>query len=151
MAWDVFGHEEKLGKKIVVIGGGVVGCELSIALGERGHDVTVVEITPHYAATAEIADRMSLEEHMEQHNVTLLVNTQCMEITDSGVVVRGKDGSMRAITADSVILAAGSVPLAEERDAFSGTAFDVINVGDCTGPANIRNATDTGWCAGNVI
>ena len=151
MAWDVFGQEEKLGKKIVVIGGGVVGCELSIALGERGHDVTVVEMTPHYAATAEIADRMSLEEHMEQHNVMLLVNTQCMEITDSGVVVRGKDGSMRAIAADSVILAAGSVPLAEERDAFSGTAFDVINVGDCTGPANIRNATDTGWCAGNVI
>ena len=151
MAWDVFGNEKKLGKKIVVIGGGVVGCELSIALGERGHNMTVVEMSPHYAATAEIADRMSLEEHMEKNGVELLISTLCVEITDTGVVVRDKEGNTRAIAADSVILSAGSIPLAEERDAFFGTAFDVLPVGDCTGPANIRNATDTGWCAGNVI
>ncbi len=151
MAWDVFGNEDKLGKNIVVVGGGVVGCELSIMLAERGHKATVVEMSPYFAATAEIADRMSLEEHMEKNGVELLVNTRCVEVTGSGVVVRDEKGHTRDINADNVIIAAGSVPLAEERDAFAGTAFDVIAVGDCMGPANIRNATDTGWCAGNVI
>lgn len=151
MAWDVFGNEDKLGKHIVVIGGGVVGCELSIALGERGHDLTLVEMTPHFAATAEIAERMSLEEHMAKNRVELLVNTRCEEITANGVVIRDADNKTRTIAADSVILSAGSAPLAEERDAFFGVAFDVINVGDCTGAANIRHATDTGWCAGNVV
>lgn len=151
MAWDVFGNEDKIGKEVVIVGGGVVGCELSIALGERGHTVTVVEMTPWYAATAEIADRMSLEEHMEKNHVRLLVNTRCTEITPEGAVVEDKDGKRELLKADTVIVSAGSAPLEQERDAFHGTAMDVINVGDCMGAANIRNATDTGWCAGNVI
>lgn len=36
LAWDVFGNEDRVGKKVVIVGGGSVGCELSIQLGGKG-------------------------------------------------------------------------------------------------------------------
>ncbi|MGN1038759.1 MAG: FAD-dependent oxidoreductase [Mailhella sp.] len=151
MAWNVFGNEEKVGKKVVIIGGGSVGCELAISLAEKGRDVTVLEMGPFFAPKSEIAERMSLEEHMDKNGVKVLVNMLCTEIGNDGVAARAADGAVSLYQADTVIISAGSRPLEELRDSFWGTAQDVINVGDCMGPANIRNATDTGWCAGNVL
>ncbi len=104
-----------------------------------------------FAPKSEIAERMSLEEHMVKNGVQVHVDCLCTEITPEGVAGKDKDGREVFFKADTVIISAGSRPLAELRDSFRGTAFDVINAGDCMGPANIRNATDTGWCAGNVI
>lgn len=104
-----------------------------------------------FAPKSEIAERMSLEEHMIKHAIQIHVDTTCTEITPEGVSAAGRDGGRKFFPADTVIISAGSTPLSELRDSFQGTAFDVINAGDCMGPANIRNATDSGWCAGNVI
>ena len=104
-----------------------------------------------FAPKSEIAERMSLEEYMNKNGVDVQVDTRCTEITPEGVAAVDKEGGSRFFKADTVIISAGSKPLAELRDSFHGTAFDVINAGDCMGPANIRNATDTAWCAGNII
>lgn len=151
MAWDVFSNEDKMGENIVVVGGGSVGCELGISLAEKGKKVTILEMGHFFAPKSEIAERMSLEEHMIKNGVQVHVDCLCTEITPEGVAGKDKDGNNVFFKADTVIISAGSRPLAELRDSFQGTAFDVINAGDCMGPANIRNATDTGWCAGNVI
>ena len=151
MAWDVFSNEDKMGENIVVVGGGSVGCELGISLAEKGKKVTILEMGHFFAPKSEIAERMSLEEHMIKNGVQVHVDCLCTEITPEGVAGKDQDGNNVFFKADTVIISAGSRPLAELRDSFQGTAFDVINAGDCMGPANIRNATDTGWCAGNVI
>lgn len=151
MAWDVFGNEEKMGENIAIVGGGSVGCELGISLAEKGKKVTILEMGHFFAPKSEIAERMSLEEHMIKHAIQIHVDTTCTEITPEGVSAAGRDGGRKFFPADTVIISAGSTPLSELRDSFQGTAFDVINAGDCMGPANIRNATDSGWCAGNVI
>lgn len=150
MAWDVFGHEDRLGHKIVIVGGGAVGCEMSIQLGGDGHEVTLLEMSPYYAATSEISERMSFAEFMEKNHVDVRLNTLCMEITPSGVLVE-HDGVREEIPADSVIVSAGSRSLDDERDSFNGVAMDVIPVGDCVRASNIRNAVDTAWCAANTL
>ena len=43
MALDIFGNEDLLGKRIVLIGGGMVGCETAVHLNQCGHEVTIVE------------------------------------------------------------------------------------------------------------
>ena len=150
MAWDVFGHEDRLGKNIIIVGGGAVGCELAIQLGGNGHTVTLLEMSPYYAATSEISERMSFGEFMEKNHVDVRLNTRCLEITDTGVVAEGEGGTV-VLKADSVIVSAGSSALEKERDAFSGVAMDVIPVGDCVHASNIRNAVDTAWCAANTL
>lgn len=150
MAFDVFGHEEKLGKNVIVIGGGSVGCELSIHLTGLGHSVKVVEMGEYLAAKAELTERMAILVEMEKCGVETFTETVCTEIADGGVWVAGQDGK-HLMEADSVVVCIGTKPLVQERDQFSATAFDVINVGDCVTASNIANATETGWNAGAIL
>lgn len=137
MAFDVFGNEDRLGQRIVIIGGGDIGCELSIHLSERGHECTVVELTHFQAGNAELCLRMSILQFMEKEHVTTLLDTRATEITDSGVHVETEEGK-KFLPADTVIVSVGTTPLAEERDSFRHVSFDVINVGDCKKASNMR-------------
>ena len=147
LAWDVFGNEDKIGRKVVVVGGGSVGCELSIQLGGMGHEMTVVEMTKWLAANSQISERMSLEEYMELNHVKALTETTCTRITDKGVHVMTKDGRESFIDADTIIVSAGSRSLTAECEKFADAAFDVINVGDCESVGTIRTAIESGWDA----
>lgn len=149
-AWDVFGHEEELGKKVVIVGGGSVGCELAIHLAGKGHSPVILEMGAHLAPTAEISERMSILEFVEKNGIAARTSARCLEITDKGVTVEEKDGK-NFIEADDVILCTGTLPLAEVRDSFRDTAFDVISVGDCEKVGTIRTAVESGWNAGAVL
>lgn len=150
MAFDVFGNEDRLGKRIVIIGGGDIGCELSIHLSERGHECTVVELTHFQAGNAELCLRMSILQFMEKEHVTTLLDTRATEITDSGVHVETEEGK-KFLPADTVIVSVGTTPLAEERDSFRHVSFDVINVGDCKKASNMQHAIETGFDAGIIL
>lgn len=150
-AWEVFGREHELGDRVVIVGGGSVGCELAIHLSENGHAVTVLEMGEHLAPTAEISERMSILEFMEKDGITALCSARCLEITGQGVSVKRGDGETAFLAADDVILCVGTRPLEQERDAFRDVAFDVINVGDCEKVGTIRTAVESGWNAGAVL
>lgn len=152
MAWDAFASEETMGKSVVVVGGGSVGCEVALFLAEKGHVLTVVEMGAYIAANSEVGERTSLIEQLEKHDVTVLENTLCVEIMNKGIVVRGSDGTERELVADSVVVSAGSAVPTQERDSFENAAFDVYHVGDCDGAgASVRHAVNGAWCVGNII
>ena len=150
MAFDVFGNEDKVGKKVVIIGGGDIGCELSIHLSERGHDCTVVELTHFQAGNAELSIRMSILQFMEKDNVTTLLDTKATEITDEGVWVENEAGRT-LLPADTVIVCVGTTPLTEERDKFRHVTYEVINIGDCKKASNMQHAIETGFDAGLIL
>ncbi|MGI6226485.1 MAG: FAD-dependent oxidoreductase [Peptococcales bacterium] len=150
MAFDVFGHEDQLGKKVVIIGGGGIGCELSIHLSGLGHECTVIEMEEFLAGNAELTERMSILEYMEKEKVTTYLNTRAMEITDAGVNVK-KDNKEFLVPADTVIVCVGTRSLKELRDTFNDVAFDVINIGDCKRASNMQHAIETGFDAGYII
>lgn len=64
--------------------------------------------------------------------------------------MKNADGE-QFLDADTVIIAVGTKPLAEERDKFIDTAFDVINVGDCVCASTIVHAVHTGFDAGLTL
>lgn len=150
MSFDVFGHEEEnvKGKKVAIIGGGDIGVELGIYLNELGHECTIVEMGHYIAPKAQLTERISYLEWLEQEKVQTMVETKCVEITDKGAVIEDADGNQKLLEADTVIIAVGTKSLAEERDKFIDTAFDVINVGDCVKASSIVHAVHTGFDAG---
>ena len=150
MAFDVFGHEEKIGKKVVIVGGGAVGVELGIHLNGLGHQCTIVEMDEHIVAKAQLTERTAYLNAMQASGVKYMESTTCTEITDKGVRVKNADGE-QFLDADTVIIAVGTKPLAEERDKFIDTAFDVINVGDCVCASTIVHAVHTGFDAGLTL
>ena len=149
MSFDVFGHEEeKVGHKVAIIGGGDIGVELSIHLNQLGHECTVVEMGHYIAPKAQLTERISYLEWLEQEKVNTMIDTKCVEITDQGAIIEDADGNKTLLEADTVIIAVGTKSLVEERDKFIDTAFDVINVGDCVKASSIVHAVHTGFDAG---
>ena len=150
MSFDVFGHEEETvkGKKVAIVGGGDIGVELGIYLNELGHECTIVEMGHYIAPKAQLTERISYLEWLEQEKVQTMVDTKCVEITDQGAVIEDADGNQKLLEADTVIIAVGTKSLANERDKFIDTAFDVINVGDCVKASSIVHAVHTGFDAG---
>lgn len=168
-ALDLYGHEDKAGEKIVIIGGGSVGCETAIHLANLGKkDVTVIEMGDILMPDTLYVDRyytmwfMEKEYHRptavfvdkaveREYPVKSFVKTKCTEVTPEGVKVVDETGEERILPADTVILAIGMRTDEKERDAFYGTAFDVIYAGDCIGKPSIFNATSTGFNAGHRL
>ncbi|TEB11692.1 NAD(P)/FAD-dependent oxidoreductase [Pelotomaculum propionicicum] len=150
MSFDVFGNEDKVGKKVLIIGGGDIGVELSIHLSSLDHECTIVEMGHFIAPKAQLTERISYIEVMQEKNVVTKVDTTCVEITDKGAYVENADGK-QFIEADTVIICVGTKSLAEERDKFIDIAFDVINVGDCVKASSIVHAVHTGFDAGLTL
>ena len=145
-AQDAYADPSKLGKEVVIIGGGLVGIELSIFLGQLGHKVTILEIRDSYTLEERSLHSFALMVQMEELGVEAHLSTTVREITDSGVSTSGAGGDTE-FKADTVIYAAGQAPLVDEAIALHDCAAEFYQTGDCTAPANIMNATHTGFTA----
>uniref|UniRef100_UPI0025DF80AE FAD-dependent oxidoreductase n=1 Tax=uncultured Mailhella sp. TaxID=1981031 RepID=UPI0025DF80AE len=150
MSFDVFGHEDKVGKKVVIIGGGAIGVELGIHLSGLGHECTVVEMAEHIAAKAQLTERTAYLINLDKNHVKTMAKTTCQEIDDKGVWVENEEGR-QFLEADTVIIAVGTKPLVNEREKFKDVAFDVISVGDCVEASSIVHAVHTGFDAGLTL
>ncbi len=165
-AIDIYGKEDTLGDNIVIIGGGSVGCETSIYLANMGkQDITVIEMGDILLPLTMYIDRYYTLWFMEkeykreeavfvnetknrEHPVKSMVKTKCTGITKEGVLVTDETGAEKLIPADTIILAAGMKSDKQARNAFYGTAYDVIFAGDCNGQEqSIHNATTSGFIA----
>ena len=135
--------QQNYGDKVVVIGGGLIGCESAAELKAEGKDVTVVEMLPGIAAGCGVAQMNSLRIGMV--GVKVMTSTQCKAITDEGVLVV-KDGEEILLPADSVILSAGmkarSAVVEELRKAV---VPEFYAIGDCTVARKMGDAIREGY------
>lgn len=156
---DLFEDGVTLGKKIVIMGGGLVGCETALHLAEEGHEVTVIEMAPEIAMETTAAHRRALKVRMglypEMAGGTntapglippvLQVSTKCKEITAEGVVAITPDGKETLFPADTVICALGLRPRSAVVDELRKTKHVFLPIGDCTKTAQVTQAVRSGY------
>lgn len=151
-ALDVFGNEETLPKQVVIVGGGMVGCELSLHLSACGIRSTVIEMGQALAPDSVMQERTHTLYLMDQDpNIQSFTGLRCTKILAHGLETTDLEGNLRSFAAERVILASGMRALTQCRDSFEGTALDVIPVGDCKNVGNIHGAVFTGYSAGLVL
>ena len=136
---------DRLCKKVVILGGGIVGCETAVHLARKGHDVTVVEMKNDICEDANPRHRPLLLAELSK-NVKCLTDTCAVRITDDGLVCDTKDGET-LIPADTVVCAAGRVSNSAAVEALADCAPYVDTIGDCVKPANVAQATFRGHFA----
>jgi pyruvate/2-oxoglutarate dehydrogenase complex dihydrolipoamide dehydrogenase (E3) component len=139
-AADSIRQPEKTGKKIVIIGGGQVGCETAIHFGMAGKDVTLMEMLPSLAPDAMRTYREELQGQVSDHCTAVLPGARCSGISADGVTYTDKDGIENTITADTVIIAVGMRPKDAEAEMFRACAADFRRVGDCAVVGNVKHA-----------
>ena len=140
--------EFRAGDSVVVLGGGLVGCEVGLHLAMEGKKVTVVEMGQRAAADANVHLRNGLLLEMEKQGLVLRTGLTGVRVTGEGLVCRNAEGAEELIAADTVVCAVGQKPLTKVVDALRNAAPEVKTIGDCICPKNIREATFQGYHAG---
>ncbi len=130
-----------VGKKVVVIGADLAGCELALFLAGRGRRVTVVDTGEVIAPEVGRKRKGELTSHLERAGVAVLLKAKCDEITSEGVVVLDKTGERQVIKADTVILAGEARPNAEASKWLDGKVAEIYTIGDCSEVGLIKKAT----------
>jgi NADPH-dependent 2,4-dienoyl-CoA reductase/sulfur reductase-like enzyme len=93
------------GEDVVIIGGGLVGCEAAVELKNRGRRVTLVEMLSRVAMGCGEAQSNSIRVGLM--DVKTMVNTKCLRITNEGVWVQTEGQGETLLPADSVVLSVG--------------------------------------------
>lgn len=127
----------------VIIGGGLVGCELAVWLAaEKGfRDVTLVEAMPELMGGGlepmPLPNKLMLIDLLKFHGVKVLTDTMLYGVEDGRVLVKQKDG-VKSIEADSVVLSLGFAPDDSlYKELYANTAKKVWLLGDAKAPSNI--------------
>jgi len=144
-AIDVLLGKLKIGKELVMVGGGFVGCETALYVAGKGKTVTIMETLNEIAADAELTTKMALSELLIKAGIRLLRGVKLKEITDEGAVGIDKEGETSFVKADNVVLALGLKPRKEIVKAFQGLAAEIFAIGDCVEPRKIIHAVREGF------
>ena len=107
-AIDVLDGKVQCGKKALVIGGGLVGCETADFLGERGFEVAVVEGREDIAMDIISEHKIYLLKSFKENNIQVHTNSMVKEIKADGIIVdhQGQEETLSGF--DSIVLALGS-------------------------------------------
>jgi 2,4-dienoyl-CoA reductase-like NADH-dependent reductase (Old Yellow Enzyme family)/thioredoxin reductase len=135
------------GQKIVIIGGGDIGCETADWLAGPKRQVTVVEILPDVLHRMKKIPKQRLLARLARKNVTILTQTRITAIEKNRVFLETKDGSMFELEADRVIFAIDAVSENRMVDDLKGKVKQVMAVGDADSPGNLGAALRSGTAA----
>ena len=151
-ALQVLNGKAKLGQKIAVIGGGIVGTEVGLFLAEQGKEVIFVEMLDTFMNNITFDEKIVYEERFENLNVSIHTGKRLESLSDEGITVVDRYGIRTTITADTVVLAAGSRP---NRDLIDGlkneSNLQVFEAGDCIKPRKIFDAIHEGHLAAKLL
>lgn len=148
-----------VGKRVAVLGGGLVGCELAEFMSERGREVVVLEEGRDFAAEMAHPRRWRLLHDLREHGVELVANARVLEIAKGAirfeVTKRSRDGETttqtREFAADTVVVATGLEGNPALVASFEGLAPVVEAIGDCTGVGYLEGAMHDGFRAGSSV
>lgn len=145
MAVDAELNPEKLGNKIVIIGGGLVGAEAAVSFAHDGRKCTIVERKPMIAEDINSFYRGGLMPQVEKA-AECYVNTMVKEITDQGVLCE-QDGKELIIEADHVVCALGFRSPWNLVDELTESIEEYYIIGDCKKVGKIYEAVNSAYYA----
>ena len=141
-ACDYLLSDKKVGDNVVIIGGGLTGCEIAYELSLNGKNPVIVEALNDLMATPKLclANSSYLRDYFKYKNVPVYLESKVMEIKDDGVIIEDKNGKRTAIKADNVISAIGYNP-----NPLAKKGRHVHIVGDAQKVGNLRTVVWRAW------
>jgi 2-enoate reductase len=150
-AQDVLSGKAKAGQNVVIIGGGMVGCETGHYLVEQGKTVTIIEILKRMASDMFLMTRRRLMDGLRSKKVTLLTSATCEEIKEGSVLVNTAEGKKETIPADTVIIAVGYEANDRLYKALEGKVSEIYCIGNSAKPRRILEAVNEGYKTGLAL
>jgi 2,4-dienoyl-CoA reductase-like NADH-dependent reductase (Old Yellow Enzyme family)/thioredoxin reductase len=150
-AADVIKGEKKVGKNVLIVGGGSIGCETAVFLAEQGKSVTVAEMLEGVCLDAELANKFALTEMLQKNSVTLRTRLTLQEIRDREAIFLNADKKKEVIKADSIVLAMGYEGDPALARALENHVEEIYMVGDCKKARDLLGAFHDGAHIGRQV
>lgn len=120
-----------LGRRVAIVGGGLVGVELAEFLAERGRGVVVLEEGPTLAPEMALPRRWRALFEARERGVQFVTRARVTRIDEDGIVYDDASGASQRIRVDQVILATGTRGDASVADELRGLGAEIHRIGDC--------------------
>jgi NADPH-dependent 2,4-dienoyl-CoA reductase/sulfur reductase-like enzyme len=133
-AREVLTGKAPAGRRVVIIGGGLVGCETAEYLTSLGKDVTLVEALDKLAPKADNYKLHYIGEYIRKHRIPVYLRARCLEISPGKVTIRDKEDQEQVLPADTVVLAAGYRSRTELAELAREQGIPWTAVGDAKEP-----------------
>ncbi|MBR0509968.1 MAG: FAD-dependent oxidoreductase [Clostridia bacterium] len=129
---DALLGRKPVGDKVIIVGGGLVGCEIAYGYAKEGKDVTVVEALDQILSLGNVPgmNKAMLLDGFAYYGVKIMTGTKLKRVVDSGAVVALPDGTEQTLEADTVILSVGYRPVPSMKEQLADCAARVIEIGD---------------------
>ncbi|MBN1627851.1 MAG: FAD-dependent oxidoreductase [Deltaproteobacteria bacterium] len=141
---DAYSKMKSLGKNVVIIGAGVYGTETAICLAKDGYKITIItsekQLIPNEAIGPHNMENQ-LDISQNHPNISRELEAVVTGISDGKVTYRDAAGNEKSVKADSVVIYAGLKAKMDEAAEFSGSAGQVLLLGDCTGQGGTLQKT----------
>jgi len=139
-------------KRIVVIGGGDVGCETALLLKRKGNEVAVIEMLDELMKEEEIKhNTVILEKMLIDEGVKIYTNSTATEITSSNIKIKNSKDNIIEIPADIVVVSVGFQSQPENVKDLLASCKKSYALGDCMEPGRLKQAISDGYRIGKMI
>ncbi len=140
-----------VGKRVVIIGGGMVGAETASHLVNHGKDVTIVEMLSEIAMDEDPRTRYFLLKELAEKKVHTYVNSVVKEGINDHLVIMREGQKEKIGPFDTVVLAVGVKPCNDLRTKIEGKVDRLITIGDAVSSRKALDAVKEGYLAGLEI
>ena len=125
---------------VVILGGGLSGCDFALELAKENKKVTIVEMMDKLAAKCNWTSRSALMAELNRYGVKQLTNSKAVSFTDAGVVIETADGTQKTLPANTIIVALGTRGNQQAAQAIQARYPKAIPIGDCNTVGQVGNA-----------
>ena len=151
-ATDMLTKGDCPGENVVVLGGGLVGCEAALHLDYMGKNVTIVEQLNELLLTVKHATNndLAIKKLLSDSNIKVMTNTLLSSI-DTGKVVVSQNGQNTEIPSDTLVIAVGYQSDKSLEEALDGKIDILVTIGDNVKPAKVIDAVHQGFHAARLL
>ncbi|MBI2831247.1 MAG: FAD-dependent oxidoreductase [Chloroflexi bacterium] len=150
-AHRVLADSVNAGQRVLVIGGGEVGCETADYLACQGRQVSLTCRSDAVALDAAMRVRPFLLAKLKRDGVQVFSKAIYQELTDEGLDIIDRDGKRVTLEADTIVCACGTEPDDRLYRDLQGKVPELYSIGDCVQPRLIMNAVEEGEAVGQKI
>jgi 2,4-dienoyl-CoA reductase (NADPH2) len=147
-ATAVLSGSARVGRRVVIVGGELVGCETAEFLAERARVVTVTRRGPEMATGVGPSLRQFFLERLQKKGVIFLPGVKYANARPGCLTVQKANGDTVEIEADTLVCAAGSSGDSRLYESLEGKVAKIYMVGDCAEPGAIVDAVRDGYDVG---